>query len=130
MTKNANLPAMTTQQTKDLLIHAAKAAGLEGYTFQESTPPQSAMMVRRNIDEHGWDIGVQEFDPINCDGDTFGLMCHKRMDVCIDHNNDYVDVYLYHETELVNVTEYGQNIKEATRLAITKAVVMTEGWRE
>lgn len=127
MTKNANLPAMTPQQTKDLLIRAARAAGLEGYTFQEATPLQNAMMVRRNIDEHGRDIGVQEFDPINNDGDAFKLMCHKRMDVCIDHNNDFVDVYLYHEAELFNVSEHGQDIKAATRLAITKAAAMTEG---
>jgi len=76
---------MNPQQTKDLLIHAAKAAGLEGYTFQEATPLQSAMMVRRNIDEHGWDIGVQDFDPINCDGDAFWLICHKRMDVYVNN---------------------------------------------
>jgi len=118
---------MTPQQTKALLIHAAKAAGLEGYTFQEATPLQSAIMVRRNIDEHGWDIGVQDFDPINCDGDAFSLMCHKRIYICIKSILNEVSAY----TTVDGVaTERGQDLKAAARLAITKAAAMTEGWRE
>lgn len=131
MTANANLPTMTPQQTKDLLIHAAKAAGLEGYTFQEETPLQSAMMVRRNIDEHGWDIGVQEFDPINCDGDAFGLMVTVKLRVDHEKHSVYVGTSgddgedICAQPVCVSISR-----ARATRLAITKAAAMTEGWRE
>lgn len=121
---------MTPQQTKELLTYAAKAAKLEGYKFQEATPFAYAMMVRRNIDDHGWDIGVQDFDPINNDADAFGLQCLKRMDVCIDHNENRVYVYLYDDSKLAEIAENGQDIKAATRLAITKAAAMTGGWKE
>jgi len=124
---------MTTQQTKDLLIYAAKAANLEGYTFQEETPLQSAMMVRRNIDEHGWDIGVQDFDPINCDGDAFKLQVKLKMDVNISHITNEVIVFTMSGNKINRVDgEWSLSFDEyaATRLAITKAAAMTEGWKE
>jgi hypothetical protein len=124
---------MTPQQTKDLLIHAAKAAGLEGYTFQEETPLQSAMMVRRNIDEHGWDIGVQDFDPINNDGDAFKLQVKLKMDVNISHRTNEVIVFTMSGNKINRVDgEWSLSFDEyaATRLAITKAAAMTEGWKE
>jgi len=116
---------MTPQQTKDLLIHAAKAAGLEGYTFQEATPLQSAMMVRRNIDEHGWDIGVQEFDSINGDADAFCLAVKLQLDCSFGGNGT-----LAHARRVGDIEEFDSNPCAAARLAITKAAAMTEGWKE
>lgn len=116
---------MTPQQTKDLLIHAAKAARLEGYTFQEATPLQSAMMVRRNIDEHGWDVGVQEFDPINCDWDAFKLAVGLQLDCCFGRAGTIAEARRFAKVEVVD-----NNFYAAARLAITKAAAMTEGWRE
>lgn len=70
---------------KELLELAAKAYGLEGYTYVESTPFEHCHMQKRNLCEGGFELQTQTFDSLNQPADALRLMIKLELAVnCCD----------------------------------------------
>jgi hypothetical protein len=105
---------MNDQELTEL---AAKAYGLEGYTWYEN--PFDRGMMRRNFEPDGFEIQSQLFNPLDFNNDAFLLMVKLHLHIGIEEETTsawHKDQFGNFKTEL-----HQQDAYAATRRVIVLA---------